>query len=115
MKDNAKIIIGPVSVLSVVGKIYEKAMYKHLCGYLYCHNILYSLQFGFRQKWGGGGGGVGWAGTSKGRVICKCSQIGEGQTCFISSRGKVTVFLGKEKFTPCRSVDSYLLTNTRSV
>ena len=50
MKDKAKIIIGPVSVLSVVGKIYEKAMYKHLCGYLECHNILYSLQFGFRQK-----------------------------------------------------------------
>ena len=50
MKDKAKIIIGPVSVLSVVGKIYEKAMYKHLCGYLECHNILYSLQFGFRHK-----------------------------------------------------------------
>ena len=25
-------------------------MCKHLCGYLECHNILYSLQFGFRQK-----------------------------------------------------------------
>ena len=43
MKDKAKIIIGPVSVLSVVSRIYEKAMYKHLNGYLDCHNILYSL------------------------------------------------------------------------
>ena len=37
-------------MLSVVSRIYEKAMCKHLCGYLECHNILYSLQFGFRQK-----------------------------------------------------------------
>ena len=80
--------------------------------------IIFSTHFSLalgRSGGVGGGGGVGWAGTSKGRVICKCSQIGEGQTCFIPSRGKVTVFFGKEKFTPCRSVDSYLLTNTRSV
>ena len=37
-------------MLSVVSRIYEKALYKHLCGYLEYHNILYSLQFGFRQK-----------------------------------------------------------------
>ena len=37
-------------MLSVFSKIYEKAMYKHLYSYLECHNVLYSLQFGFRQK-----------------------------------------------------------------
>ena len=44
-KDNCR----PISVLPVLSKIYEKAMYKSLYGYLECHNILYSLQFGFRQ------------------------------------------------------------------
>ena len=33
-------------MLSVFSKICEKAMYKGLYGYLECHNILYSLQFG---------------------------------------------------------------------
>ena len=45
-KDNYR----PISVLSVFSKIFEKAMYKRLYGYLECHNILYSLQFGFRLK-----------------------------------------------------------------
>ena len=40
----------PISVPSFFSKIYEKAMYKRLYGYLECHNILYSLEFGFRQK-----------------------------------------------------------------
>ena len=39
-----------ISVLSLFSKIYEKVMYKRLHAYLECHNILYSLQFGFRQK-----------------------------------------------------------------
>ena len=30
--------------------MFEKAMFKHLYGYLESHNILYPLQFGFRQK-----------------------------------------------------------------
>ena len=54
-------------------------------------------------------GGGGWAGASEGRVI------GEGQTCFLRNQGRVTGFFGKEKITPCRLVDSYLLTNTRSL
>ena len=45
-KDNYR----PISVLSVVSKIFEKVMYKRLYAYLECHNILHSLQFGFRQK-----------------------------------------------------------------
>ena len=45
-KDNYR----PIPVLSVFSKIFEKVMYKSLYAYLECHNILYSLQFGFRQK-----------------------------------------------------------------
>ena len=56
--------------------------------------------------------GGGEAGASEGRVISKFLQIGEGQPCFIPNRGRVTVFFGKEKITPYRLVDSYLLTNT---
>ena len=44
-----KITIGQ-SVLSIFSKIFEEAMFKHLYGYLESHNILYPLQFGFRQK-----------------------------------------------------------------
>ena len=40
----------PISVLSIFSKIFEKAMFKCLYGYLESHNILYPLQFGFRQK-----------------------------------------------------------------
>ena len=47
-------------------------------------------------------GGGGWAGALEGRVISKYLQIGEGQTCFIRSQGRVTVFFGKENITPCR-------------
>ena len=42
-------------------------------------------------------------------------QIGEDQTRVIPNRWRVTIFFGKEKITLCRLVDSYLLTNTRSV
>ena len=61
--------------------------------------------------WAGGGGG---AGASEGGSLANFSQIVKGQTCFIRNRGRVTVFFGKEKITPRRLVDSYLLTNTRS-
>ena len=37
-------------IWSKISKIFEKVMYKRLYAYLECHNILYSLQFGFRQK-----------------------------------------------------------------
>ena len=49
-------------------------------------------------NWGG------WAGASEGRVLSNFffSQIGEGQTCFILNPGRVIVFFGKEKITPCR-------------
>ena len=40
----------PISVLSIFSKMFEKAMFKHLYGYLEYHNILYPLKFGFRQK-----------------------------------------------------------------
>ena len=45
-KDNYR----PISVLSIFSKIFEKAMFKRLYGYLEYYNILYPLQFGFRQK-----------------------------------------------------------------
>jgi len=60
--------------------------------------------------WGGGDGG----GLGGGGLLVIFLQIGEGQTCFIRNRGGVS-FFGKEKITPCRLVDSYLLTNTRNV
>ena len=40
----------PISVLSMFSKILEKAMLKRLYGYLESHNVLYLLQFSFRQK-----------------------------------------------------------------
>ena len=45
-KDNYRLI----SVLSTFSKIFEKAVFKCLYGYLESRNILYPLQFGFRQK-----------------------------------------------------------------
>ena len=49
----------------------------------------------------GGGGGSG-PGFRRGGSLVNFLQIGEGQTCFILNRGRVTVFFGKEKITPCR-------------
>ena len=40
----------PISVLSIFSKIYKKLMYKRLYNYLEKYDILYSLQFGFREK-----------------------------------------------------------------
>ena len=59
---------------------------------------------------GGGGGeerGGGGPGLRRGGLLVFFLQIGEGQTCFIRNRGRVTVFFDKEKITPCRLVDSY--------
>ena len=60
----------------------------------------------------GGGGGPG---SRRGGSLVNISQIGEGQTCLIRSRGRVIVLFGKENITPCRLVDFNLLKNTRSV
>ena len=59
-----------------------------------------------------GGGGPG---SRRGGSLVNISQIGEGQTCLIRSRGRVIVLFGKENITPCRLVDFNLLKNTRSV
>ena len=40
----------PISLLSVFSKITEKVMYKRLYSFLEVHNVLYSLQFGFRAS-----------------------------------------------------------------
>ena len=40
----------PVSLLSIFSKIFEKAMYTRLVGFLEMHKILYDKQFGFRKK-----------------------------------------------------------------
>ena len=41
----------PVSLLSNVEKILEKLMYKRLYTFLNSNNIIYNLQFGFRQQY----------------------------------------------------------------
>ena len=40
----------PIPVVSIFSKIFEKAMFKRLYGYLESCNILFPLQFAFRQK-----------------------------------------------------------------
>ena len=40
----------PISLLSNVEKILEKLMYKRVYNFLTENNIIYDLQFGFRQK-----------------------------------------------------------------
>ena len=40
----------PIAVVSICSKIFEKAMFKRLYGYLESCNILFPLQFGFRPK-----------------------------------------------------------------
>ena len=45
-KDNYR----PISVLSNFSKLFEKAMYHRLYSYLEELNILYPIQFGFREK-----------------------------------------------------------------
>ena len=49
------------------------------------------------------GVGVG-GGGSKGRVLSKFLQIGEGQTYFILKRGRVTVFLAMKKLLHVASI-----------
>ena len=39
----------PISVLSVLNKIFEKLLYKRLYKFLNKHKVLYEYQFGFRQ------------------------------------------------------------------
>ena len=46
--------------------------------------------------WGGG------PRLRRGGSLVHFWQIGEGQTCFILNRGRVTVFLARKKITPCR-------------
>ena len=60
-------------------------------------------------RWGWGG-----PGPRRGGSFVNVHKLGRVKPVLFPAGGKVTVFLGKEKFTPCRSVDSYLLTNTRS-
>ena len=59
--------------------------------------------------------GGGELGLRRGGSLVSILQIGEGQTYFICNQGRVAVFFDKEKITPCRLVESYLLTNMRSV
>ena len=51
-----------------------------------------------------GGRGREWAGVSEGRVLSKFFTIGEGQTCFILNRGRVTVFLARKKLLHVASI-----------
>jgi len=52
-KAGEKDIIGnyrPVSLLTTVSKVFEKAFYKRLSSFVTHHKILYNLQFGFRES-----------------------------------------------------------------
>ena len=40
----------PVSLLSVLSKVFEKIMYERIVAFLNANNILYKFQFGFRPK-----------------------------------------------------------------
>ena len=40
----------PISILSIINKLYEKLLYKRLYKYFTKFNILYDYQYGFRQK-----------------------------------------------------------------
>ena len=40
----------PISLLSNIEKIFEKLIYKRLYTFLNNNNIIYNLQFGFRQQ-----------------------------------------------------------------
>ena len=40
----------PISILSVFSRTFEKLMHKRLCKFLDAYEILYPLQFGFREK-----------------------------------------------------------------
>ena len=42
----------PISILPALSKIFERAMFNRLYGYLNKYNMLYSKQYGFRQKRG---------------------------------------------------------------
>ena len=60
----------------------------------------------------GGGVGRGFGGEGHQSIFYKLGRL---KPVLFATGGGVTVFLGKEKIYPCRLVDSYLLTNTRSV
>ena len=40
----------PISLLSVLSKIYEKVLYKRIYGFLSSNNLFYEKQYGFRSK-----------------------------------------------------------------
>ena len=61
------------------------------------------------------GGGGGWAGASEGRVIRKYFTNWGGSNLFYTQPGEGRGIFGQGKITPCWLVDSYLLTNMRSV
>ena len=52
----------------------------------------------------GGGGGWGGPGLRGGGSLENFLQIGEGQTCFILNRGRVTVFLARKKLPHVASI-----------
>ena len=55
--------------------------------------------FEVRFLLGGGGAGLRREGS-----LLNCLQIGEGQTCFILNRGRVTVFLARNKLLHVASI-----------
>ena len=82
-------------------------MYMQLQSHKFDGRILGKVRFFY---WGGGGG---WAGTSEGRVISKYFTNWGGSNLFDTQPGEGQA--RKILSTPCRLVDLYLLTNTRSV
>ena len=49
--DSSKIMnYRPISVLSFFSKIFEKVMYNHISDFIESVNVLFKIQFGFRQR-----------------------------------------------------------------
>ena len=70
------------------------------------NNFLLFLHLGKERFLLGGGGGGGWAEASEGSggSLVNFLLTGEGQTCFILNRGRVTVFLARKKLLHVASI-----------
>ena len=69
------------------------------------NNFLLFLHLG-KERFLLGGGGGGWAEASEGSggSLVNFLLTGEGQTCFILNRGRVTVFLARKKLLHVASI-----------
>ena len=100
-------LFSPISSLDVVLFTYPNLFLRSGCGHLFigfrrAHSLLLGkVRFLINFFLGGGGRRPGlWMGGS----LVNFLQIGEGQTCFILNRGRVTVFLVRKKLLHFASI-----------